>query len=209
MALAVIGAGFGRTGTLSLKGALEQLGFGPCHHMAEILANPQQLPLWQAAARGEAVDWDQVFQGYRATVDWPSAYFWRELAATYPAAKVVLSTRDADAWYASFQDTILRVAGAMDRIADPHIRATVEMGGRLVGPGVFGGRADDPEHAKAIFRAHQDQVRAAIPTGRLLVFDVREGWQPLCAFLEVPVPDDPFPNLNDAEQFRALVGGST
>ena len=208
MALSVIGAGFGRTGTLSLKAALEHLGFGPCHHMAEIFANPQQLPLWEAAARGEAVDWDEVFAGYRATVDWPSAYFWREVAAAFPAAKVVLSTRDADAWYASFENTILRLVGAMDKITDPHIRATVEMGGRLVGEGVFGGRAGDPDHAKAVFRAHDDKVRRAIPAERLLVFEVREGWQPLCAFLEVPVPAAQFPNLNDAEQFRALVGGS-
>lgn len=209
MALSVIGAGFGRTGTLSLKAALEQLGFGPCHHMAEVLANPRQLPWWAAAARGEPVEWDEVLEGYRATVDWPSAYFWRELAAAYPAAKVVLSTRDADAWYASFENTILRVVGAMDRIADPHIRATVEMGGRLIGEGVFDGRAGDPDHAKAVFRAHNNEVRAAIPAERLLVFEVGEGWQPLCAFLEVPVPEAPFPNLNDAEQFRALVGGTT
>jgi hypothetical protein len=209
MALSVIGAGFGRTGTLSLKAALEQLGFGPCHHMAEILAKPRQLPLWTAAARGETVDWEEVLEGYLATVDWPSACFWRELAATWPTAKVVLSTRDADAWYASFENTILRVIGAMDKIADPHIRATVEMGGRLIGDNVFHGRADDPDHAKAVFRAHHERVRAAIPAERLLVFEVGEGWQPLCAFLEVPVPEAPFPNLNDAEQFRALVGGST
>jgi len=207
VALAVIGAGFGRTGTLSLKAALEQLGFGPCHHMAEIFADPEQLTLWQAAARGDQVDWDEVLDGYRATVDWPSAYFWRELAAAYPTAKVVLSTRDPDSWYASFENTILRVVNAVDRIADPHIRATTEMGGRLVGEGVFGGRADDPEHAKAVYRAHHDEVREAIGAERLLTFDVRDGWQPLCEFLEVPAPQTPFPNLNDAEQFKALVGG--
>ncbi len=207
MGLSVIGAGFGRTGTLSLKGALEQLGFGPCHHMAEIFAHPEQLPLWQKAASGEPVDWDEVLAGYRATVDWPSAYFWRELADAYPEVKVVLSTRDADAWYESFSNTILHLVGAMDKIAVPHIRETVEMGGSLVGPKVFDGRADDPEHAKAVFRAHEARVREAIPAERLLVFDVREGWAPLCAFLAVPQPDTPFPRLNDTEQFKALIGG--
>jgi hypothetical protein len=207
MGLSVIGAGFGRTGTLSLKGALEHLGFAPCHHMAEIFAHPEQLPLWQQAAAGEAVDWDQVLAGYRATVDWPSAYFWRELAEAYPQAKVILSTRDVEAWYESFGNTILKLVGAMDKIAVPHIRATVEMGGALVGAKVFDGRADDPEHAKAVFRAHAEKVRQTIAPDRLLVFDVREGWEPLCTFLDVPVPDTPFPRLNDAEQFRALVGG--
>jgi Sulfotransferase domain len=206
MGLSVIGAGFGRTGTLSLKAALEQLGFGPCYHMAEIFANPAHLPHWQKAAAGDPVDWDEVFAGYRATVDWPAAYFWAELAEIYPQAKVVLSTRDADAWYDSFTSTILRVVGAMDKIANPHIRATVEMGGRVVGEGVFAGRADDPEHAKAVFHAHLATVRDAIAADRLLVFDVREGWEPLCAFLEVPVPGGPFPRLNDAEQFKALLG---
>lgn len=207
MGLSVIGAGFGRTGTLSLKGALEQLGFGPCHHMAEIFANPAQLPLWQRAAAGEPVDWDELLVGYRSTVDWPSAYFWRELAEAYPEAKVVLSTRDADAWYESFSNTILNLVGAMDKVADPHLRATIEMGGSLVGLKVFDGRADDPEHAKAVFRAHEARVREAIPAERLLVFDVREGWAPLCAFLKVPVPAGPFPRLNDTEQFKALIGG--
>jgi hypothetical protein len=175
--------------------------------MAEIFAHPEQLPLWQQAAAGEAVDWDQVLAGYRATVDWPSAYFWRELAEAYPQAKVILSTRDVEAWYESFGNTILKLVGAMDKIAVPHIRATVEMGGALVGAKVFDGRADDPEHAKAVFRAHAEKVRQTIAPDRLLVFDVREGWEPLCTFLDVPVPDTPFPRLNDAEQFRALVGG--
>ena len=207
MGLAVIGAGFGRTGTLSLKGALEQLGFGPCYHMAEIFANPAHLPHWQqAAAADSAKDLDAVLGGYRATVDWPAAYYWRELAALYPDAKVVLSTRDADAWYESFSNTILRLMGAMDRIGNPHIRATVEMGGQLVGEGVFAGRAGDADYAKSVFRDHEATVRRVIAAERLLVFDVREGWEPLCAFLEVPIPDGPFPRLNDAEQFKALVG---
>jgi len=207
MGLSVIGAGFGRTGTLSLKGALEQLGFGPCHHMAEVFAHPETIPFWQQAASGAAVDWDQGLAGYRATVDWPAAYFWRELAEFYPDAKVLLSTRDVDAWYASFSNTILKLIAAKDEITVPPVRAAVEMGEPLVCTKVFGDRADDPDHAKAVFRDHEEEVRRSIPAERLLVFDVREGWEPLCAFLGVPVPDGPFPRLNDAEQFKALVGG--
>ncbi|MEO3431234.1 sulfotransferase family protein [Pelagibius sp. CAU 1746] len=206
MGLSVIGAGFGRTGTLSLKGALEQLGFGPCHHMAEVFAHPEQIPAWKQATAGAAVDWDELLAGYRATVDWPSAYFWRELAAAYPEAKVLLSTRDVDSWYASFSNTILKLIAAKDEITVPPVRAALEMGAPLVSTKVFGDRADDPEHAKAVFRAHEAEVRRTIPAERLLVFDVREGWAPLCAFLAVPVPDGPFPRLNDAEQFKALTG---
>lgn len=207
MGLSVIGAGFGRTGTLSLKGALEQLGFGPCHHMLEVVENPGQLPLWQRVAAGETVDWEAVFDGYRACVDWPSAFFWRELAEFYPEAKVVLTTRDVDAWYKSYNDTILALVAAMDRIADPHLRATLEMGGSIVGPRVFDGRPHEPEHAKAVFRNHLESVRAALPADRLLVFDVREGWESLCAFLGVAVPETPFPRLNDTEQFKAVLSG--
>ncbi|WP_193369610.1 sulfotransferase family protein [Pelagibius marinus] len=207
MGLSVIGAGFGRTGTLSLKGALEQLGFGPCHHMAEVFAHPEQIPVWKQATAGAAVDWDKLLAGYRATVDWPSAYFWRELAGFYPDAKVLLSTRDVDAWYASFSNTILRLIAAQDEVTVPAVRAALEMGAPLVSTKVFGGRADDPEHAKAVFRAHEAEVCRTIPAERLLVFDVREGWEPLCAFLGVPVPDGPFPRLNDAEQFKVLTGG--
>jgi Sulfotransferase domain len=93
MALRVIGAGFGRTGTHSLKLALEQLGFAPCHHMYEVRAHPEQLAFWQAAARGELPDWDEVFAGFAAQVDWPGARFWRELAEHFPHAKVILSVR--------------------------------------------------------------------------------------------------------------------
>ena len=205
MPLRVIGAGFGRTGTLSLKTALEQLGFAPCHHMAEVLASPDQLARWQHAVDGGPVDWDEVLAGYAACVDWPSAYFWRSLAARYPAAPVILSTRDAEAWYASLQRTILHLIASSGRIEDPHVRAVVEMGARVVRDGVFGGELPDRERAIAVFRAHERAVRATIEPGRLLVYDVREGWGPLCAFLGVDAPDTPFPRRNDEQQFRELV----
>ena len=109
MALSVIGAGFGRTGTESMKLALEALGLGPCHHMKEGLPNPEQISLWRAVARGEPADWDQIFEGYRSAVDWPAAHYWRELAAHYPDAKVVLTVRSPESWYASMENTILKV----------------------------------------------------------------------------------------------------
>jgi len=202
MALRVIGAGFGRTGTMSLKGALEQLGFGPCHHMLEVGQNPAQLPFWQAAARGELPDWDEVFAGYAAQVDWPGARFWRELAAHYPAAKVILSTRPADAWFDSFQATIGRVMTSPERDSDPDRRARHEMARELIVEQVLGGIVDR-EHATAVFRRHEAEVRATIAAERLLVWRASDGWEPLCRFLDVPVPDELFPHANSTEAFRA------
>ena len=112
MALRVIGAGYGRTGTLSLRTALERLGFAPCEHMINVMENPERFLLWQAALeqkeRGGAIDWDPLFAGYSATVDWPGAFFWRELANANPRAKVILTVRDPDRWYDSVRQTIYR-----------------------------------------------------------------------------------------------------
>jgi len=208
MPLRVVGAGFGRTGTLSLKAALEELGFGPCHHMAEVFSNPAQLPHWQRIVTGGVPNWDEVFADYGACVDWPSAYYWRELAGHFSDAKVVLSTRDVEAWYDSFEETILRLMNATDRIPDPQIRASVEMGTVIVRDGVFGGEPENRARAIETFRAHRETVKRTIAPDRLLVFDVREGWEPLATFLGVEVPKGDFPRLNDADQFRALVGAA-
>jgi hypothetical protein len=94
MTLKVIGAGFGRTGTSSLKQALEDLGFGPCHHMTEVIAHPQQVPVWEAAMNGEPVEWEDVFHAYQSAVDWPSAAFYEPLMERYPDARVILTVRD-------------------------------------------------------------------------------------------------------------------
>jgi len=128
MTIAVIGAGFGRTGTMSLKMALEQLGLGPCHHMEEVLANPDQLPHWQAAAAGRPVDWDRAFAGYGSAVDWPSAHYWRQLADHYPKAKVLLSVRPPERWWQSFEATILKVLETREQVSAAHPRAVMEMG---------------------------------------------------------------------------------
>ncbi len=202
MALQIVGAAFGRTGTNSLKLALEQLGFGPCHHMFEVRDHPEQLPYWQAAARGELPDWDDVFAGYRACVDWPSARFWREIAAHYPDAKVLLTLRDAESWLASVHGTIYPVIQAWPTREPGHFRDTMEMAEEIIVKQTFGGRLDDRDHALAVYRAHAEAVRRTIAPERLLAFDVKEGWAPLCAFLEVPVPDTPFPRTNTGEKFR-------
>lgn len=201
MALEVIGPGFGRTGTNSLKLALEHLGFGPCHHMFEVRDNPEQLPYWEAAARGKKVDWDEVFSGYRSQVDWPGARYWRELAKQYPEAKVILSVRDPDEWYDSVKATIIGFLAARGKHPSPHVNAICEMGYKTVDVDVFGSRLEDREHAKRVFKKHIDDVKAEITADRLLVFDLREGWEPLCKFLGVAVPDIPFPKTNSSKQF--------
>lgn len=197
MPLEVIGAGLGRTGTTSLKLALERLGFGRCHHMSELILHPETAPLWERAAAGEPVDWEEVLAGYRATVDWPACHFYRELAARYPAARVILTLRDPQSWFRSTQATIL---------SNEHLEAVEErpMAGfvnRAILP-MFDGRPHDREHAIAVFEHHNAQVRRAIAPERLLVYEVAEGWEPLCRFLGVPVPREPFPRANTTEDFR-------
>jgi hypothetical protein len=201
MSLDIIGPGFGRTGTYSLKIALEHLGFGPAHHMFEVRDNPRLLPDWEAIARGEARDWDTVFAGYRSQVDWPGARVWSELATRYPAAKVILTVRDPEEWHDSIQQTILPFMAGRGHHNGDHPNAVAEMAFRLVVEGVFDGRLDDRRHAISIFNAHNDEVRETIDPARLLVFDVRQGWEPLCAFLGVPVPSVSFPRLNASRHF--------
>lgn len=207
MALQVIGAGFGRTGTNSLKLALEQLGFGPCHHMFEIRDHPEQLHHWQAAAAGRRPDWYKVFEGYTAQVDWPGARYWRELADHFPAAKVILTTRSADSWFDSVQATIY--PSMRDRATRPseHDRARAEMAYQTIVQQIFDGRMDDREHAIAVFRNHIAEVQRSIPDQRLLTYRVAEGWEPLCRFLGVPVPEAPYPRVNSSEAYRARYDG--
>lgn len=203
MPLEVIGAGFGRTGTNSLKLALEALGFGPCHHMHEVSHHPEQAAPWLAAAEGAPVDWEALFAGYRSQVDWPGARWWRELADAFPAAKVILTLRPAEDWYASFAAT---VAPEICRPPSGPSQAAADrrrMQRLTIGEQVFAGKADDRDAALATYRRHAEAVRAAIAPGRLLVFDVAEGWAPLCGFLGVPVPDAPFPRTNSKAEFHA------
>ncbi len=202
MPLEIVGAAFGRTGTNSLKLALEHLGFGPCHHMYEVRDHPEQLPYWQAAARGELPAWDEVFADYRSCVDWPSARFWREIAAHYSDAKVLLTLRPEESWFRSVHATIYPVIAGRAEREPGHFRDTMEMAHEIIVAQTFGGRLDERDHALAVYRAYAEDVRRTIAPERLLAYDVSEGWAPLCAFLGVPVPDLPFPRTNTSEEFR-------
>ena len=206
MALKVVGAGFGRTGTLSLKTALEMLGFGPCYHMREVFPRPEHIAMWHRLAFGHPIDWDELFRGFSATVDWPSTRWWREIAAHYPAAKVLLSVRDPEAWYKSMSDTIYQPMKSPAPDGTPELlRLQTEMVREAILAQTFDNRFEDKAHAIEVFERHNREVRDAIDPARLLVFDVREGWAPLCRFLEVPIPDEPFPRLNDSATTQAMI----
>jgi hypothetical protein len=199
----VIGAGVGRTGTFSLKLAINRLGFGPCHHMEAVMANmPVQVPLWSDALGGRA-DWRAIYDGFGSAVDWPTASFFRELAGAYPDAKFILTHRDPQTWADSFGETIHKALDMRDG-APPDKKAWLEMAyGVIAGCGFPAGL--DRDSLAAAFIAHNEAVKATIPAGRLLVYQVKEGWEPLCAFLDVPVPDEPFPRTNDRAEFWELL----
>jgi len=202
----VIGAGFGRTGTLSLKIALERIGFGPCYHMMEVIPRPDHVAKWHRLAFEDSMDWDEIFGGFSATVDWPAARWWREIAAHFPDAKVLLSVRDPEAWYKSMTDTIYRPMKSPAPDGAPElVRLQTEMARKAILFETFDNRFEDKTHAIEVFQKHNQEVRDAIDPARLLVFDVREGWGPLCRFLEVPIPDEPFPRLNDTATFQAMM----
>jgi hypothetical protein len=210
MPLKVIGAGLGRTGTYSLKVALEDLGFARCYHMTDVLAHAEHVPVWNAAVLGESVDWEAFFQGYQATVDWPGCSFYKQYMRLYAEAKVILSVRDPERWHESARQTIYYVRHAFPRwtaLLLPRIRRFRRMLDRLIWTGMFQGRFEDKSFAIEVFNRHNEEVRRIVPPERLLVYDVKEGWQPLCAFLGVPVPEGkPFPHLNDVATFRARIG---
>jgi len=195
MALEVIGSGLGRTGTKSMHSALNRLGFGPCHHMVEVLTHPETMPLWIAAAKG-AKNWDQLFAGYRSMVDWPGVQYWRELVAYYPNAKVLHTTRDADAWFESTQATIFSPM-SLERFS--HGGPMAEFFGSALGE--VRDHLNDRAFMIDYFHRHEAEVKATVPAERLLVYPVGSGWGPLCEWLGVPVPDEPYPSENSRADF--------
>ncbi len=204
MRLKVIGAGFGRTGTLSLKLALEQLGFGPSYHMYELFNHhPDHIHQWDDAHQGRVVDWDTLYADYNATVDWPSCNFWKELSEYYPEAKIIINVRDAESWHTSVLNTILPASLRSFESSDPALREIGEWLFRVIWEGVFDGRMTDRSHAISIYNQHVDNVLKSAPSDRLLVFDGTQTWEPLCEFLECPIPDQPFPRANSTEEFNA------
>ena len=199
MTLKVIGVGLGRTGTLSLKLALEKLGLGPCYHMIEVFLDPSRPAQWIAAADGKP-DWQAIFKGYSATTDYPACSFWRELVDYYKDAKVLLTVRDADQWFESTQATVFSPAMRARVVGTP-----MEPFMRKIIWRDFGERIDDRAFMTARFKQHTAEVERAIPKKRLLVYEVGQGWEPLCRFLKCPVPDTPFPHANSREEMQAML----
>lgn len=199
--LSVIGVGFPRTGTMSLKLALEQLGFGPCYHMIEVFQRPDDVPLWRAAAAGEP-NWDRLFSGFRSTSDAPACIFWRKLIAQYPDARVVLTTRNPDLWYESFRETAYQAITHPERAPDEQHLAVQEMARELILERLLEGCFEDRQRAISIYREHNKAIRQEVDPARLLVFDVLDGWEPLCGFLNVTPPPEPFPHINTRGEFR-------
>jgi hypothetical protein len=200
--LLVIGAGFGRTGTTSLKRALERLGHGPCYHMQTAMTRPGHSRFWLEARRRDGADFRRFLRRYRAAIDWPACEFHRELLEAFPDAKVILTTRPPDAWYASVRETLWEIDQALPWWFPPSI---LRMHEEVIWQARFGGRFLDRDHAIAVYRIHMQQVRDTVPADRLLELEVGQGWEPLCRFLDCPVPAEPYPRLNDRRLFRRLI----
>jgi len=211
----IIGAGFGRTGTLSLKVALERLGYSKCYHMQDLPSNPDHISYWKAAARGDPVNWPSLFTGYQAILDFPGCCFYRQLLDQYPQAKVILTTRDPEEWYASALKTIHKPKPSLALILTivrkipfsrrvrrlPRVMLAMD---RIVFKGLFDGRFTDKQHTLEVYKLHYDEVIKTVPASQLLVYSVKEGWGPLCTFLEVSVPEEPFPHANTGGDFSTM-----
>ncbi len=217
--LKVIGAGLPRTGTLTQKLVLEQLGVGPCYHWVNVLADLDQVALWDRAIDG-APDWERLFEGHHSSADWPGGYFYRELMDYYPDAKVLLSVREPVSWERSFRDTIWTMSHGktlMPLLAharaeiDPRWHAYLALVDRMFwGPqGTFADGHEEPAVMIEQMVRHNEQVKQVVPADRLLVWEVTDGWGPLCEFLEVDVPDGPMPHVNDRDTFlERVIGGA-
>ncbi|ORY06456.1 hypothetical protein K493DRAFT_203324 [Basidiobolus meristosporus CBS 931.73] len=210
--LDVIGAGFGRTGTLTMKVALEKLGY-PTFHMIEGVMNPSRYaPLWVEVTQGKRPNWDKIFEGFKATVDNPACWWYKDLMKKYPDAKVVLTVRDPEKWYKSCYDTVFTLHKVMNKAielgsADERALQIADLVNSTVwGPtGCFQGRFEDKEWMIELFKSHIEEVKRVVPADKLLVFEVKEGWEPLCKFLGKPVPDEPFPHVNDTAEMQGRI----
>ncbi len=206
----LIGAGLPRTATLAQKIALEMLGLAPCYHMVDVLSDLDRAADWRGAMDGDK-SLTEIFEGYPATVDWPGSFFYQDLIELYPEAKVLLSVRDDDAWAHSMHDTIWGLF--YDDILIRHLsyaRATVDsqwkdylamMQEMWRRSGLLHEEQTTLEHMSGAFRRYNEEVQETVPADRLLVWKPEDGWGPLCTFLELPVPDAPFPRVNDSKEF--------
>jgi hypothetical protein len=198
--LRVVGAGLPRTATRSLKEALERLLGGRCYHMSEVFQHLEDVPVWRAATRGDEVDWCSFPPESIAAVDWPASAFWRELADANPDAVIVLSTRErAPQWWESADETIFPML--RNPVQPEHEEWQQMVHGLLTRE--IGADWDDAGRAQAFYERHNEEVRRKAPADRLLDWQARDGWGPLCQALGLPVPDEPFPRVNTREEWLA------
>jgi hypothetical protein len=217
MALKVIGAGLGRTGTMSLKLALEQLGYDKCYHMYELINDPSRLKYWKQLKNTNQTDYELLFKGYQSAVDYPACAFYQELLDQYPNAKVVLTVRDPEQWYESVKKTIYsaspKSAAEIIRIiflslTNRHVQSfgpVLQFGDSLVWKKHFNGKFKDKAYAIVRYLNHIEEVKKFVPADQLLIFNVQEGWAPLCNFLGKEIPALPFPKTNDTKAFEGKI----
>ena len=209
--LKIIGAGFGRTGTTSLQVALEELLGGKCYHMKEVMLEPAHLNAWHEFAVGKksSMNWEWLFADYVATVDCPVCIYYQELMEVFPEAKVILTVRDPQLWWKSFNRLMSTVNKArLLCFLVPKLRKIAQFTDKIIIQNVFGGRLEK-EHCMQVFEKHNQTVRHVVPKDRLLEYDVRQGWGPLCQFLQVPIPEKPFPHLNVGKRALYKLFGQT
>lgn len=195
MSIRVVGAGLYRTGTKSLKAALERLLGRPSYHMAEVFIHPEHVPVWHDAALGRMPNWADFLQDYSATLDAPAAYFWPELSAAFPDAIVLLSVRTAESWWESASQTVMRTEG----LVSPEWDAMND----AISSSRFATNTESKEAAIQGFNLHNDRVRSEVDAGRLLEWTAGDGWEPICAALGVRIPEEPFPHTNTREEWAA------
>ncbi|MBN1430673.1 MAG: sulfotransferase family protein [Anaerolineae bacterium] len=216
MGIKVVGAGLGRTGTGSLKMALERLGYAQCYHFSELIAHPEHVTQWEKLSQGRSVDWTALFDGYQAVVDYPGCCFYKEILQAYQDAKVILTVRDPERWYNSTLKTLYNARPPLRQLLPLLLRMpfsskhrmlprVVRLYHRIAWKGLFGGRFEEKDHALAVYQRHSEEVQCVVPSNQLLIYQVEEGWGPLCEFLGQPVPvDEPFPHQNMGGDFRQM-----
>jgi hypothetical protein len=208
----IIGVGFGRTGTTSVKAALEELGL-PCYHMTDAMERAAHRKVWSEAKPGQRLDWTPLFADFQATVDWPACTFYQQLIEQYPDAHVLLTVRDPEKWYESTQNTLYSFGHSLSvrlmRNVVPALRDYSRLVNNIVWEGTFSGRFTDKHYAIEVYERHIEDVKKHVPADRLLIYDVKQGWEPLCRVLNVEVPKDkPFPHLNDTASFQKMTAGA-
>ena len=199
----LIGAGFGRSGTMSIKSALEQLGCGPCYHMKITLKRYHHMRFFMQAWAGRKVNWKKFFRRYNSVVDWPACAFYRELMNEFPDAKVLLNVREPESWYESMKETIFAIQPAFPWWFPRIVRT---MHDEIIWSGSLKGVFENREKTLEVYRQYIEDVKSTVPADRLLVYNVNEGWKPLCDYLGIPVPEGKsYPYINERKSFKQLI----